>query len=160
MPRPFTVRPFSSGDQFAICELHVASILAIPRNIYTQSEVEAWTHGKTPEIYIRIQEETGEIFLVAADANDRPVGFVGYLGDEIRGMYVDPAWQGEGVGTALMRRAEAAIIADGARRLRVHAAKSAYGFYEHLGYTQTGIANHTLPDGREIAAAWYEKRVN
>ena len=159
MPRPFSIRPFKSGDEFAICKLHVAAIRAIPETIYTREEVAGWSKGKSPEIYLKIQKETGEIFRVAVDENDRPVGFCGYLGEEIKGLYVDPGWQGEGVGVALMGVAEAELIAAGAKRLTVHAARSAYSFYQRLGYIQTGIANHTLCDGQEIEAAWYEKPV-
>ena len=157
MAPPFTIRAFRPGDEFAICELHVAAIRAIPETVYSHSEVDGWARGKTPEIYVRIQQDPGEIVIVAVDGNDRPVGFCGYLGDEIRGMYVDPAWQGQGVGAALMTTAETEIAASGAERYRVLAARSAYGFYQRLGYAQVSIASHTLHNGQKIEAAWHEK---
>ncbi len=159
MPRPFSIRPFKDGDEFALCELHVAAIRAVPETFYTRKQIAAWANGKTPEIYVRMQTDPGETVYVAADGDDRPVGFCGFLGDQIKGLYVNPDWQGKGVGKALMGVAEAELIAAGAKRLTVHAARSAYGFYQGLGYIQTGIANHTLRNGQEIEAAWYEKPV-
>lgn len=159
MPRSFSIRPFRNGDEFAIRDLHVAAILAVPETVYPRDKIAAWASGKTPDLYVKIQNETGEVFLVAVDPDDRPIGFCGYLEDDIRGLYVDPAWQGEGVGTALMQKAEAAIAAAGVRTSKVQAARSAYGFYERIGYVRTRIANHTMANGQQIEAAWYEKPI-
>ncbi len=159
MTKAFSIRPFRNGDEFAICELHVAAIRAVPETVYPRESIEAWADGKTPEIYVKIQKDIGEIFRVAVNKDDHPVGFCGYLDNEIRGLYVHPAWQGKGIGTALMRDAEEKLVAAGANRLVVNAARSAYGFYQHIGYTQTSIGSHTMRNGQKIEAAWYEKLV-
>lgn len=56
----------------------------------------------------------------------------------ISDLYVNPAYQGQGVGTALLARAEAYGKALGAPRieLAVHAANPAMALYTHLGYRQ------------------------
>ena len=45
------------------------------------------------------------------------LGLVQPMKDEVNGLWVDPAAQGHGVGTALLRRAEAEIAAAGYRRV-------------------------------------------
>jgi predicted N-acetyltransferase YhbS len=52
----------------------------------------------------------------------------------VKGLYVAPAWARRGVGGALLRQAEAAIVAAGHRRIRIGASLSGQAFYERHGY--------------------------
>lgn len=159
MSKSFTVRPFRSGDEVAICALHAAAIRAVPEAAYPRDLIESWASGKTPETYVRAQVDLGETYRVAVDQTDRPVGFCSFVGDEIKGLYVDPRWQGLGVGTALLHTAEIELMAAGAHTLKVHAARSAYSFYEHMGYTRMRIDYHTTRGGQTMEAAWYARCV-
>ena len=159
MPGGFTIRPFRSGDEFAICELHAATIRSVSETLYSRDQIESWAGGKTPDGYVRMQTEMGEIYRVAADETDTPVGFCSFRDDEIFGIYVSPSWQGKGVGQALMQVAETELTAGGARDLKVHAAKSAWSFYEHCGYTQVRRDVFETRGGLSLETARYQKRV-
>ncbi len=95
--------------------------------------------------------ETSGTFLLAED-DGRPIGFACVFGlippftpDEdpahftfISDLYVEPAYHGQGIGKALLARAEAYAKALGAPRieLAVHAANPAMALYTHLDYRQ------------------------
>jgi GNAT superfamily N-acetyltransferase len=66
---------------------------------------------------------------------------------QLRGMAVEPAHQGTGIGTALMQTALDRLRSDGVAVLWANARDSALGFYEHLGMTVTGDGFRTADTG-------------
>jgi len=97
-----------------------------------------------------VAETSGTFFL--AEDDGRLIGFACVFGlmppftpDEdpreltfISDLYVDPAYQGQGIGTALVAQAEAFAKALGTPRveLATHPANPALSLYERLGYRQ------------------------
>jgi GNAT superfamily N-acetyltransferase len=72
---------------------------------------------------------------VVVESVDGLVVGVGTLnGDEVEGVYVDPAEQGHGVGTAVMAALEFIARARRAATLRLDASAASVGFFESLGY--------------------------
>lgn len=75
------------------------------------------------------------------EVEGRIAGFAGVRGRELRSLYVDPAAQGAGVGSALLAHAEAA----GAAELEVFAGNGhARAFYEARGWRDDGDATEWL----------------
>jgi GNAT superfamily N-acetyltransferase len=75
------------------------------------------------------------------EVEGRIVGFAGVCGRELRSLYVDPAAQGAGVGTALLAQAEAA----GACELGVFEGNGhGRAFYEARGWRDAGPAGEWL----------------
>lgn len=94
-------------------------------------------------------QQRGESVLLVAWADDAALGH-GQLtaGDEpeLRNLHVHAASRGRGVGTAIVRAAEAAARAAGAAALSVGVADDnprARELYERLGYVGTGIRSTT-----------------
>lgn len=78
----------------------------------------------------------GRGFLVAVDAGDRPVGFLGLDGQHIDMLFVAAEGRGRGIGKALVMHA--AAIA-GPLSVDVNEQNGqAVGFYGHMGFRQTG----------------------
>jgi putative acetyltransferase len=76
------------------------------------------------------------IFLLAVDADDRPVGFLGGEGEMVEALFVDPDWFGKGVGRLLM---EAALKRSQVLKLDVNEANDkARRFYERQGFVVVG----------------------
>jgi GNAT superfamily N-acetyltransferase len=65
----------------------------------------------------------------------------------IRSVFVDPAAARRGIGSALMRHAEADAARHGVRRLELLATLSGVPLYTRLGYRATRAAELRLPDG-------------
>lgn len=57
---------------------------------------------------------------------------------KLRQMAVQPLRQGRGVGRALVRHLEQALVAEGFSEIELHARDHAVGFYEKLGYFLEG----------------------
>jgi putative acetyltransferase len=75
--------------------------------------------------------------MVAVDASDAPVAFLGGSGREIESLFVDPAVHGRGVGRLLIRHF--AALGDGELRVEVNEQNArARAFYERLGFRIEG----------------------
>ena len=78
---------------------------------------------------------------VAVDDDDRPVGHVTVIADELLHLFIDPQRQGGGVGTALLATGEQLIAEAGHERARLMTLvgnDAAVAFYERHGWSVTG----------------------
>ncbi|MDF3935938.1 acetyltransferase [Pseudomonas citronellolis] len=73
---------------------------------------------------------------VAADATDRPLGFIGLDQAHVEMLFIDPERRGQGIGSALLDR-----LRDARGVLSVDVNEQnpqAVGFYRHYGFRDTG----------------------
>jgi GNAT superfamily N-acetyltransferase len=71
-----------------------------------------------------------------AEIDNRLAGYVAWRnGDYLAQLYVDPAWQGRGIGTALLDRMVNEVTQ---ARIKLRASLNAVSFYERYGFVQTG----------------------
>jgi putative acetyltransferase len=152
----FTVRGFEPGDGEAVADLHRRAILATPEEHYTLAERESWAFGLRPDFYAPLN---GSVMEVAAREDGRPIAFCHCTRDEIVGLYVDPDWQGRGLGSALLERAEAMIAGRGYHAAKVTATTSARAFYEAHGYTFVADHPHQTRGGLILPAVAMEKLI-
>jgi len=143
-------------DAPAILYVHRSSILVLGREAYSLAEVESWAAGLVPERYVEAMNEGGETFIVAVAAGGL-VGFCSFKDDEVKGLSVAPPAARRGVGSALLRQAEAAIAAAGHRRIRLGASLSGQAFYQHHGYRVVVRHGWKTRGGLVIAALAMEK---
>ncbi len=105
--------------------------------------------GRPPESAHAKEDGQTETRHFAAFAGSRVVGAVsqfpentplaaGRRAEHLRGMAVDPAWQGRGVGRALMRAVADLARARGAEVLWANGRDTALGFYTNIGFRVTG----------------------
>lgn len=89
----------------------------------------------------RIKNET--IFLCFAGAN--LVGTVGLKGDYLRSLFVDPAFQGQGLGKVLTARIEEEARQRAIPEMMLHSSLTAREFYAALGYEFVELQSY--PEG-------------
>jgi RimJ/RimL family protein N-acetyltransferase/GNAT superfamily N-acetyltransferase len=130
----YTLRDGRPDDGAAILRVHRRAILALARADYTEKETRSWAAKLVPEGYGKAMTEGGEIFEVAFDEAGRVIAFCSRREDEVVALFVDPDWARQGLGSVLLRRAEAAIAAAGHRRARIGASRTGQRFYESHGY--------------------------
>lgn len=87
-------------------------------------------------------------------------GFSSWRPGVLIGLYIHPAWTGRGVASALMGRAEDAIIASGATRIDLAASAIALPFYEKRGYQILRRRDWKTRGGLVVAAYDMEKLIS
>jgi GNAT superfamily N-acetyltransferase len=79
---------------------------------------------------------------------------------EVRAMFVDPDCAGRGVGRALLRAAESAILRAGFDAAYLLATRSGLTFYERAGYRALGEHTLKLPDGAMLELTCMRRQLN
>ena len=104
----------------------------ISENFYSQAQRESWAHGLTPQGYIDAsnRDETYEV----AVADSQVIAFCGRTADTVKGLYVDPDWQGRGIGHELLARAETMLRDEGRTFVVMETSLSAGAFYVSCGF--------------------------
>ena len=154
------LRPATPADAPAILRVHRDSILELGIESYSLAEVESWAAGLVPERYVEAMNEGGETFIVAVASTGALAGFCSFKDDEVKGLYVGPDWARRGVGSALLRQAEATISAGGHRLIRMVASLSGQAFYERHGYRVVERRDWKSRGGLVSAALAMEKALS
>lgn len=144
------VRPARGEDGAALAILHRDAILATSTVFYSNEERQSWAAGLRADGYARAMSN-GEVIEVAVNDSDVPVAFCGRRKASIEAVYVHPDYQHRGIGSLLLKRAEAALAGAGDRSLRVDASLSAIAFYQRHGYERAEDRTHKTRGGLELA---------
>jgi ribosomal protein S18 acetylase RimI-like enzyme len=155
----FIVRRADRADALAIADAHRDSIESLGPRGYAAEVVAAWSASVDPVMY-SVAMACGEHFFVAIDRRERVLGFSSHRADEgVHGVavYVRGDASRIGVGSALLRAAEVAAVADGARELRIEASLAAVDFYHAHGFETVGRGEHRLRSGTAMACVCMRK---
>jgi putative acetyltransferase len=162
---PFEIRAATADDAAAIAAAHIDSIESIGPHFYGAEVVRAWHAAIEPSIYLNAIA-AGEKFFVAGvsqDGRDEVLGFSSNHADECRhgvGVYVRGIAARRGIGSALLRAAEASAVAAGASNLRLDSSLAAVEFYKANGFVETGRGEHSLRGGRTMACVFMQKNLS
>jgi putative acetyltransferase len=160
----FTTRRAHPGDAPGIADAHKDSIRSIGPGFYPPDVVEAWGEGLTPDIYVRAMEG-GEVFFIAiGEVNSEPavLGFSSHRVDEAEdgvSVYVRGVAARRGVGTTLLRLAEAHAIERGAMTVQIQASLPGVEFYRSNGFEETGRGEAALMSGQTMPCVFMRKRL-
>jgi putative acetyltransferase len=108
------------------------------------SKAEMWAANLTVQGMDRKIREM-EIWVV--ELNSRVVGWGAIRGDRLEGLYMDPDFAGQGMGTALLTRLEGLMRGRDILTIRAEASLNAEDFYLRRGYQPVGprVAEETRP---------------
>ncbi len=132
MTSPAPVRPATPADHAAMLALWERSVRAT-HHFLSDDEVEALIPAVAEAF-----AAPGLTWWVLASGGDQPVGFLGFAGETVEALFIDPAHIGTGGGRRLLAHAQA--LAEG-RALRVEVNEqnpAARAFYESQGFVVTG----------------------
>jgi GNAT superfamily N-acetyltransferase len=139
----------------AIAAAHADSIRSLGPAFYPAADVAAWQDNLKGSMYLQAME-AGEVFFIAiGDVDGRPA-VLGFASDyPIEGtthgtsVYVRGVAARKGIGTALLRRAEACAVERGATAIQIDASLAGVEFYKSQGYVEVRRgAEHLMADRR------------
>jgi GNAT superfamily N-acetyltransferase len=158
-----TIRLAGRSDVDGIAEAHRDSIQALGASYYPAAVVAGWLAGVAGGLYLEAMDR-GETFFVATGAVDGKVLVLGFSSDYcIEGsmhgisVYVRGAAARQGVGTALLQRAEAHALATGAASVQIEASLAGAAFYKVNGYAEMGRGPVQLLSGHSIECVFMRK---
>jgi GNAT superfamily N-acetyltransferase len=160
----FETRRARIEDAAAIAAAHRDAIESIGPRYYPPHVVQAWRDAISPDLYVEAMQ-SGEAFFVATglvDGEPAVLGFATNLAGDVEddtSVYVRGAWARHGVGTALLRLAEANARAHGAASICIQASLAGVRFYEINGYEEFGRGEAILTSGQPMACVFMRKRL-
>jgi len=161
----FATRRATESDAAAIAEAHLDSIRSLGSQFYSSGIVDDWSEGLGPGLYVEAMAR-GEVFFIAIGEIDGKMAVLGFASDyRIEGSlhgasaYVRGAVARRGIGSVLMRLAEAHAIARGARSVRIEASLAGLEFYRAHGFVEIDRGETHLRSGRPIACVFMEKQL-
>ncbi|WP_432584590.1 GNAT family N-acetyltransferase [Streptomyces sp. HD1123-B1] len=137
----FVVRRAVDSDAAAVAEVWLRSFkAALPgvRRAHTDDQVRAWLR----EVVVPGQETW------VATVDESVVGMMVLDGDDLDQLYLDPAWQGQGIGDRLVHVAKQRRPA-GLALWTFQVNESARGFYERRGFVAAECTDGHRNEERE-----------
>ncbi len=157
----FDIRPAVADDADAIADAHRHSIETLGPRFYPAAVVRDWAALVRSDIYLEAISSGERFFIAVASGGAGGVlGFSSHRNDGgVHGVavYVRGDAARQGVGSALLRAAEASAAAAGATRLAIDASLAAVAFYGAHGFVETGRGTHPLAHGRSMACVFMRK---
>jgi putative acetyltransferase len=157
------IRRASAADAAAIAAAHLDSIRSLGSSFYPPGVVADWTEGVSPQLYLNAME-AGEVFFVAVGDVHGDNGVLGFASEyRIEGtthgtsVYVRGIAARRGIGSSLLRMAEAHALSRGAACVRIEASLSGVDFYRVNGYVELQRGQTRLSTGRSIAVVFMHK---
>lgn len=162
VPSEFHTRRADPGDAEAIAEAHLDSIRSIGPEFYPPDVVEAWSTGLTPKIYVKAMQGGEAFFVAIGQLGDEPavLGFSTHRVDDAQdgaSVYVRGSVARRGIGTALLRVAEAHARAHGARTIQIQASLAGVEFYKANGFEELGLGEALLMSGQSMPCVFMRK---
>ena len=133
------VRLADAADARAISQVVLAALRESNAADYSAEIIEQVAANFSPAAILGLLEQR-QVFVAT---NDQQVIATASLdGDVVRSVFVDPRYQGSGVGRQLMTALHQAATRAGIDTLRVPSSLTAEGFYRRLGYEVQGEQFH------------------
>jgi len=128
---------------------------------YTREQLDALLNQYPLETVYQRWINDSDRRLTVAEYDGRVVGFAQYFVafSLIEAMHVLPAYQGRGIGRALLLDLETCAKSHAKNQVRLSASLNAVGFYERCGYTNLGRALFKCNNGVELDVVSFEKRI-
>src|SRR5688572_1553496 len=159
----FDTRRAGPSDAESIAIAHRDSIRSIGPRFYPDQVVDAWGEGLTGDLYVKAMEG-GEVFFIAVAEVGGASEVLGFASDYRRegaqhgtSVYVRGIAARRGIGSALLKLAEAEAISKGATSVHVEASLAGVQFYKANGFVEVGRGRTHLMSGRPIDCVYMEK---
>ena len=159
----FEIRRAEPSDVDEIALAHRDSIQSIGPAFYSPEVVEYWQEAITGELYLKAME-AGEVFFIAVGDDDGSRAVLGFASDYcVEGpkhgtsVYVRGRSARRGVGSALLARAGAHALSNGATNIEIEASLAGVAFYKANGFVEVGRGETCLTTGGSMECVFMRK---
>jgi putative acetyltransferase len=159
----FEIRQAEPSDADEIALAHRDSIQSIGSAFYSPEIVANWQEAIEGQLYLTAMD-AGEVFFIAVGEAEGRSAVIGFASDYcIEGqkhgtsVYVRGRSARQGVGSALLARAEAHAVSHGAARIEIEASLAGVAFYEANGFVEVGRGETRLTTGRSMECVYMWK---
>ena len=133
MSGDLNIRTAVAPDAEAFQRLHTDSVRTLCSDRYTPEQIEGWLRNRSPEGYLE-GIERGEMFI--AEIDGKAVGFGHAAPGRIWGVFVDPHFAGQGIGSKLLLRGVERASKAKSCSVELQATLNAVGFYQKFGFVE------------------------
>ena len=159
----YLIRKAHPSDADAIGAAHLESIRSIGPTFYPAAVVNDWAEGLTGQVYVQAME-SGEVFFIAVGEIDGVPAVLGFASDyRVDGpehetsVYERGSAARQGVGSALLKMAQADALHQSAQSVRIEASLAGVEFYRANGFHELGRGETRLMSGHTIACVFMRK---
>lgn len=143
-----SVRRFKPSDRDTVKSLIERTIDACYSDVYCKEAVQFFKDWHCDD---RILNDVKEGYTIVVQKNNEVVATGTIVGDEIRRVFVEPAFHGQGFGKIIMRKLEEKAVSLGIMVVKLDASIPSKRFYKSLGYatleeTFLEVENHKRLD--------------
>ena len=160
-PLAVHIRSATLTDAQSIVRVHFNAVHQIPGVFYPTEVLRSWSAAPNEGRLNQVRREIAaghELFVVAEiDGAVHGFGSIVSANEELRAIYVEPAFGRRGVGSAILRHLEQVAVAHKVTRLSMDASLNAESFYLKHGYSVVSRGVHRLSSGVEMACVKMSK---
>jgi putative acetyltransferase len=126
-----THRPAKSDEAMRLFELRRRSIIALAPKGISIPQAESWAASLTVH---GMERKVREIEVWVAELDGQLAGWGAIRDDRLEGLYVDPEFAGQGIGSGLLAKLEGLIRVRDIGAIRAEVSSNAETFYLRRGY--------------------------
>jgi ribosomal protein S18 acetylase RimI-like enzyme len=161
---PVRIRRAVADDAEAMAKAHLDSIRSIGPAFYPAELVELWASAVAPDMYLTAMQRGEEFFIAIGeiDGRDAVLGFSSHSVDHAQdgiSVYVRGGAARQGIGSALLRLAEAHAVESGATSIQIQASIAGIEFYKAHGFEEIGRGEARLRAGQSIPCIFMHKQI-
>jgi GNAT superfamily N-acetyltransferase len=125
------IRIAMNADAAAISQVIIGTLRESNAQDYSAEIINQVERSFSPQAILSLMTQR-QVFVALLE--HRIVATASLDQDVVRSVFVDPAYQGKGIGRQLMKSIQSSAIAEGRNLLRVPSSITAEGFYASLGF--------------------------
>lgn len=146
MSAPFDIRPMIESDVPAVRSLVIRTIRTSYHGVYSPAAIDFFLRYHELD---DIRRDLPGVCLIAL-ADGKLVGTAALVDGEIRRVFVEPSFQGRGIGRKLVATLIERARADGVPRLRLDASLVSRRMYRRMGFVLVAERVHDLGGGEVL----------
>lgn len=151
-----TIRKFKSSDLDTVRDLVHNTIDVCYPDIYCAEAIKYFKAHHSSENILKAAKEGWAIVL---ERKEKIVGTGTIVGDHIMRVFVEPEFQGQGLGRLIMQKLETKALSAGIGVVRLDSTLSAKKFYDLLGYETVEKTFVDVENGKRLDYYKMKKRL-